>query len=129
MIAPAVDAMPVWPVVGHRRNQPAEGLPARTHPASQLRSEAPFRGAPTPFQQNRPHSEENSMVDTNRSTENEGPVRYAVVGLGHIAQAAVLPAFKHAKQNCRLTALVSDDSTKLRELGKKYKLKKNLFSY
>jgi predicted dehydrogenase len=23
-------------------------------------------------------------------------VRYAVVGLGHIAQAAVLPAFKHA---------------------------------
>ena len=26
-------------------------------------------------------------------------VRYAVVGLGHIAQAAVLPAFRHARIN------------------------------
>lgn len=30
------------------------------------------------------------------------PVRYAVVGLGHIAQGAVLPAFTHAKQNSEL---------------------------
>ena len=29
-------------------------------------------------------------------------VRYAVVGLGHIAQAAVLPAFLHAQRNSRL---------------------------
>lgn len=36
-------------------------------------------------------------------------VRYAVVGLGHIAQVAVLPAFAHAKRNSRLVALVSDD--------------------
>ena len=39
-----------------------------------------------------------------------GPVRYAIVGLGHIAQAAMLPAFAHAKRNSRLVALVSDDA-------------------
>ena len=52
-----------------------------------------------------------------------GVVRYAVVGLGHIAQAAVLPAFKNAKQNSKLVALVSSDPEKLKELGKRYKAK------
>jgi glucose-fructose oxidoreductase len=47
-------------------------------------------------------------------------VRYAVVGLGHIAQVAVLPAFAHAKRNSRVTALVSDDPQKLEVLGRKY---------
>jgi predicted dehydrogenase len=47
-------------------------------------------------------------------------VRYAVVGLGNIAQVAVLPAFKHAKENSELAALVSSDARKLRELGKRY---------
>jgi predicted dehydrogenase len=47
-------------------------------------------------------------------------VRYAVVGLGHIAQAAVLPAFRHASRNSELAAFVSDDDTKLRTLGKRY---------
>src|SRR4051812_32945136 len=47
-------------------------------------------------------------------------VRYAVVGQGYIAQAAVLPAFAHAKRNSRLVALVSGDATKRRELGKRY---------
>jgi predicted dehydrogenase len=46
-------------------------------------------------------------------------VRYAVIGLGHIAQAAVLPAFAHA-ENSELTALVSDDPEKRRELSEKY---------
>lgn len=46
-------------------------------------------------------------------------MRFAVVGLGHIAQAAVLPAFKHAK-NCELAALVSDDAEKARQVGKMY---------
>jgi predicted dehydrogenase len=47
-------------------------------------------------------------------------IRYAVVGLGHIAQTAVLPAFAHAKENSRLTALVSDDPVKLRTLSDRY---------
>jgi predicted dehydrogenase len=47
-------------------------------------------------------------------------VRYAVVGLGHIAQAAVLPAFEHAKASSQLAALVSDDQEKLTELGERY---------
>jgi glucose-fructose oxidoreductase len=47
-------------------------------------------------------------------------VRYAVVGLGHIAQGAVLPAFAHARRNSELSALVSDDPVKLRRLGRKY---------
>src|SRR5690242_2261749 len=51
-----------------------------------------------------------------------GKVRYAVVGLGHIAQVAVLPAFAHAKWNSELTALVTDDSQKAKQLGKKYRV-------
>ena len=50
-------------------------------------------------------------------------IRYAVVGLGHIAQVAVLPAFAHATRNSVLTALVSDDSEKLRQLGQRYSVK------
>src|SRR5436190_9699490 len=49
-------------------------------------------------------------------------IRYAVVGLGHIAQVAVLPAFAHARRNSRLTAVVSGDRTKRREIAKRYKL-------
>jgi glucose-fructose oxidoreductase len=47
-------------------------------------------------------------------------VRYAVVGLGHIAQVAILPAFVQAQQNSKLTALVSDDPEKLRKLSRRY---------
>ena len=47
-------------------------------------------------------------------------IRYAVVGLGHIAQRAVLPAFAHARRNAELTALVSSDDEKLRKLGRTY---------
>jgi glucose-fructose oxidoreductase len=47
-------------------------------------------------------------------------VRYAVVGLGHIAQNAVLPAFIHAAKNSSLEALVSDDPAKLRALSQQY---------
>jgi glucose-fructose oxidoreductase len=49
-----------------------------------------------------------------------GPIRYAVVGLGHIAQVAVLPAFAHATKNSQLTALVSNDAKKLKVLSKRY---------
>jgi predicted dehydrogenase len=54
-------------------------------------------------------------------------IRYAVVGLGHIAQVAVLPAFAHAG-NSELAALISDDPEKLEKLGRKYKVKAR-FSY
>jgi predicted dehydrogenase len=47
-------------------------------------------------------------------------VRYAVIGLGHIAQNAVLPAFVHVRANSRLTALISGDPTKLKRLGERY---------
>ena len=49
-------------------------------------------------------------------------VRYAVVGLGHIAQVAVLPAFAHARRNSTLAALVSDDAAKRRQLSRRYKV-------
>jgi predicted dehydrogenase len=51
-------------------------------------------------------------------------VRFAVVGLGYIAQAAVLPAFAHARENSELLALVSSDATKLKQLSRKYKVSK-----
>ena len=54
------------------------------------------------------------------SSRPHGTIRYAVVGLGHIAQVAVLPAFAHARRNSELAALVSDDKTKLRELSRRY---------
>jgi predicted dehydrogenase len=51
-------------------------------------------------------------------------VSYAVVGLGHIAQAAVLPAFSHARRNSRLGALVSGERKKLNALGRRYGVKR-----
>src|SRR5437764_1970540 len=47
-------------------------------------------------------------------------VGYVVIGLGHIAQAAVLPAFAHAS-NSRLVALVSSDAEKRVKLARKYR--------
>ena len=49
-------------------------------------------------------------------------IRYAVVGLGHIAQVAVLPAFAHAKRNSTLSALVSGDAQKQKALSRKYRV-------
>ena len=51
-----------------------------------------------------------------------------MVGLGHIAQAAVLPAFRHARRHVELTALVSDTPAKLKQLGRRYGVK-HLYSY
>jgi predicted dehydrogenase len=55
-------------------------------------------------------------------------IRYAVVGLGHIAQVAVLPAFAHAVSNSEVTTLVTDDVTKAKQLRKKYCIG-NVYSY
>ena len=54
---------------------------------------------------------------THKSRRN---VRYAVVGLGHIAQMAVLPAFAHARRNSELAAIVSGDAEKLDAIGRMY---------
>jgi glucose-fructose oxidoreductase len=55
-------------------------------------------------------------------------IRYAVIGLGYIAQIAVLPAFKNARANSELAALVSDDEQKLQVLGRRYDVP-NLTTY
>ena len=52
----------------------------------------------------------------------QSKVRYAVVGLGYIAQAAVLPSFAHARRNSSLHAVVSGSIEKLNELGDKYRV-------
>lgn len=52
----------------------------------------------------------------------QSKVKYAVVGLGYIAQAAVLPSFTHARRNSSLHALVSGHVEKLNELGDKYRV-------
>jgi predicted dehydrogenase len=49
-------------------------------------------------------------------------VRYAVVGLGYIAQSAVLPAFAHVRSSCELAALVSGSPRKLAALGRRYRV-------
>jgi predicted dehydrogenase len=62
-----------------------------------------------------------------RNEKTSRKIRYAVVGLGHIAQVAILPAFKSTR-NSELFAMVSDDAEKRRALGKKYKLD-HVYSY
>jgi glucose-fructose oxidoreductase len=47
-------------------------------------------------------------------------VRYAVVGTGWFAQEAILPAFKNARDNSELAAVVSGDPAKQKELGERY---------
>ena len=47
-------------------------------------------------------------------------IGYAVLGIGDIAQAAVLPAFAHARANSQLVAIVSGDSKKRVALGRRY---------
>jgi len=56
------------------------------------------------------------------SLRNKPKVRYAVVGLGHIAQVAVLPAFENAKSNSELAAFVSDDPVKRERLSRRYQV-------
>ena len=63
-----------------------------------------------------------------RPSKSAPPLRFAVVGLGHIAQAAILPAFRHARPHVELTALVSGTQAKLKRLGARYGVKR-LVSY
>jgi predicted dehydrogenase len=47
-------------------------------------------------------------------------VGYAVIGLGHIAERAVLPAFRHA-QRSRLVAVISSDAKKAQRFAKRFR--------
>jgi len=55
------------------------------------------------------------------------PVGYAVLGLGSIAEVAVLPAFRKSKKS-RVVALVSHDLGRARKMGKKFGVK-DCFTY
>jgi len=66
-------------------------------------------------------SSKRSASQTRSAPSYSKKIRYAVVGLGHIAQAAVLPAFANARKNSELVGLVSGDEEKLKKLGRKYK--------
>ena len=68
------------------------------------------------------------MKKSRKTSRKTGKVRYAVVGLGHIAQVAVLPGFSHAKKNSEIAALVSDTPEKLRKLSRRYDVPKT-YSY
>ncbi|MEP0914653.1 Gfo/Idh/MocA family oxidoreductase [Leptolyngbya sp. GB1-A1] len=63
----------------------------------------------------------------NPSANNHHKIRYAIVGLGWFAQQAAMPAFSQS-ENSELVALVSDDPTKLQELGQKYNVQ-HTYSY
>ncbi len=67
------------------------------------------------------------MAKIGKGTQDGRKIRYAVVGLGHISQVAILPAFDHA-ENSELVALVSDDENKRNELSTKHGVEKT-FTY
>jgi len=59
--------------------------------------------------------------------ESEKKLRYAIVGLGDIAQEDMMPGVEHTG-NSEITALVTSDPTKASELSKKYGVQ-HTFSY
>jgi predicted dehydrogenase len=61
------------------------------------------------------------MVHSSESRETRAPVRYAVIGAGWIAQAAVLPSFANAK-NAQLVALISGDPDKRIALAERHQI-------
>ena len=71
------------------------------------------------------------MSDSRRIEESrkssKRKIRYAVVGLGHIAQVAVLPGFATAK-NSELVSVISGDEIKREKLRKKFRLE-GVYSY
>ena len=81
-----------------------------------------------------PHRSISNRISANRrfrvpdKERRSGKIRYGLVGLGHIAQVAVLPAFGHAKRNSEVVALFSDDPAKQKELGRRYRIQ-DVLSY
>ena len=62
------------------------------------------------------------------SSAKQRTIRYGVVGLGHIAQVAVIPAFAHARRNSQLVAIVSGDRIKRRDVARRYRIN-HAFTY
>jgi len=65
------------------------------------------------------------VVEEQRATRvgREGRVRYAVVGLGWISQAAFMPGVEHTA-NSEMVALVTSDREKAQKLGEMYGIEK-----
>jgi predicted dehydrogenase len=80
-----------------------------------------------PKKQIRRSSHSDNSQQSDPRTPSKSKVRYAVVGLGHIAQVAVLPAFRSTR-NSELVALVSADPEKQKKVARKYRVA-NVFSY
>ena len=57
--------------------------------------------------------------------ESERKIRYAVVGLGDIAQEDMMPGIDHTG-NSEITALITSDPVKADELGTKYRVEVGL---
>lgn len=54
-----------------------------------------------------------------RFMKQDRKIRYAVIGLGHLSQVAILPAFAHCRR-AELGALITGDEAKGRKLSRKY---------
>ncbi|CAN5795687.1 Gfo/Idh/MocA family oxidoreductase [soil metagenome] len=57
-----------------------------------------------------------------RTAKAKSPFRFALLGAGHIAQKAVLPAFANTRGECQLTAIISGDAAKRATLARQYRL-------
>jgi len=82
---------------------------------------------PEPLTIIRPHARRHAGAKVSLGAKDmKKKIRYAVIGLGHIAQTAVLPAFEHA-ENSELGALVTGSPDKDKELSKRYGV--NAYAY
>src|SRR6185295_9113453 len=63
----------------------------------------------------------NLLTDLLTPKAKKPAIRFAVVGMGNFAQAAILPAFAGAADDAELVALVTGDAEKARKLSRKYK--------
>src|SRR5688572_20424432 len=99
------------PVRTHQGQREEEGPQRKARETDRRRDgeQAARQGGPDQDQELLPDQEQTMSSSANRTgAKDADAVRYAVVGLGHIAQVAVLPAFARARRS-RLVALVSGD--------------------
>ena len=130
-IVRALDLLPVSPRRHLRRsgpgdevgqavaNDPIPGI-ARLHSAGRFGLQHDLRGCETALRPSQVGRE--PAFRRVREMPSMRRVRYAVVGLGHIAQVAVLPAFAHARRNSELVGVVSGDAAKRKAMTKRYAL-------